>query len=107
MEATMIGLSEIKQWLKVDFDDDDSTIQSLIDSSRAIIKASTGVTKDFVTNNSSEELKSLYLMVQRMLINDLYSMRDTNNQVLIGLYTQLQAQYDIQKDSQIGDTNGI
>lgn len=96
----MITLSEVKLWLKIDFEDDDETLTGLINSSKAIIKSATGVPGDFIKTTDSQEmkdlyqeLKDLYLMVQRVIINDLYNMRDTENKSLISLYTQLEVTY--------------
>ncbi len=91
----MITLEEIKLWLKIDYDDEDTTLNSLISSSVAIIKSATGVSIDYIKDTDSEELKELYLMTQRVLINDLYNMRDTENNALISLYTQLETTYKV------------
>ena len=89
----MIGLEELKQWLKIDFEDDDATLEGLISASKAIIKSATGVAESFVSSTDSQEVKNLYLMIQRVLINDMYNMRDTENKALISLYTQLETTY--------------
>lgn len=89
----MITIEELKLWLKIDFEDEDNTLTGLINSSKAIIKSATGVPSEFMVTTDSQELKDLYLMVQRVIINDLYNMRDTENKSLISLYTQLEATY--------------
>lgn len=88
----MLPLSELKEWLRIDSNDDDLTLNSLIPASSLIIKQSTGVTAvDIQTNNEAQEL---YRTVQKIIITDLYENRDGSgkiNPVLISMYAQLQA----------------
>ena len=46
----MITLDEMKQWLRMDIDDDDELILNLIQTSKSSIEIATGVTKEFVRN---------------------------------------------------------
>lgn len=89
----MITIEELKLWLKIDFEDDDNTLTGLINASKAIIKSATGVPSEFMSTTDSQELKDLYLMIQRVLINDLHSRRDEDNKSLISLYMQLETAY--------------
>ena len=89
----MITLLQIKEWLRVDHDEDDNLIQSLIDSSTAIIQSATGIKKEYINTTKDERLKNLYLMVQRILITDIYNERDTENKALISYYIQLEVAY--------------
>lgn len=89
----MITLLQIKEWLRIDHDEEDSLIRSLIDGSTAIIQSATGIKKEYIESTTDERLKNLYLMVQRILITDLYSERDTENKALISYYIQLEVAY--------------
>ena len=94
----MITLEEVKEWLRIDADytEDDNLFNSLILSSQTIIKAATGVPKDFEDKLSIEdysEISELYKMVQRVLITDLFNEKSTENKALTSLYTQLELEY--------------
>lgn len=64
----LIKLNDAKIFLKVDYDDDDLTIESLIKASESYLKNATG--KEFTNNN---DLAVLYCKV---LINEWYNNRD-------------------------------
>lgn len=88
----MNDISEIKQWLKIDGDDDGLTLASLLIASKMIIKQSTGVLPEDVTENG--DALELYKLIQKIIITDLYENRTGNqkmNPVLISLCTQLEA----------------
>lgn len=63
----IVTLEEAKAWLKVDYEDEDSEIELLIDSAEAYLKNATG--REFDNTNS---LARLYC---RVLINDWYENR--------------------------------
>jgi len=63
----IVILDEAKAWLKVDYVEEDSDIQLLIDSSEAYLKNATG--KEF---NNTNPLAKLYC---RVLISDWYENR--------------------------------
>lgn len=63
----IVILEEAKAWLKVDYSDEDSEIQLLIDSAEAYLVNATGKTFD-----STNALAKLYC---RVLINDWYENR--------------------------------
>lgn len=104
----MITLEEIKEWIKIDFEDDDNSLSALIKTSEAMIKSATGVTVNFIKKfseisydiDTSEEIKQdindikdLYLMIQRILINNLYENKEAENKTVISLYIQLESSY--------------
>lgn len=63
----IVTLEEAKAWLKVDYNDEDTEIQLLIDSAEVYLKSSTG--KDF---DSTNFLAKLYC---RVLISDWFENR--------------------------------
>ncbi len=89
----MITLTEIKEWLRIFNDDEDVLIQSLVDSSVSIIRSATGISKIFIESTLDTDIKNLYLMVQRILITNLYNERDTENKALTSYYIQLELAY--------------
>jgi uncharacterized phage protein (predicted DNA packaging) len=64
----IVTLEEAKNWLRVDFSDDDATIQRLINAAEKYLKNATGKTFD-----SSNELAQLFCFV---LIADWYENRE-------------------------------
>lgn len=64
----IVTLEEAKEWLKVDFSDDDATIQRLINAAEKYLKNATGNTFD-----SSNELAQLFCLV---LVADWYENRE-------------------------------
>lgn len=92
-------LDEIKEWLRIDGEDEDVTLSSLLSSSRMMIKQATGITVDDVENN--QDAKELYKLVQKIIITNLYENRNGPEEInagLISLYIQLEA-YKMQIDS--------
>lgn len=99
----MITLDEIKLWLKIDFDDDDETLLALIKTSEAVIESATGVIPEFIMQNENSEnnnikknissLKELYLMIQRIIIKNLYDEKEIENKTVITFYLQLESTY--------------
>ena len=63
----IVTLSEAKSWLRVDYDDDDDDIQSLIDSGEAYLYNATGVSYD-----NTNPLAKLFC---RVLIKEWYEDR--------------------------------
>jgi len=88
----MVSLLEVKNWLKVDHDDDDNLIESLISVSKILIKQKTGVQETHIIGN--KEATELYKLVQNLLITDLYENRGGLPKIsstLISLLIQLEA----------------
>ncbi|MBS6504104.1 MAG: head-tail connector protein [Clostridium sp.] len=80
--------NKVREWIRLE-EGDDTTISSLIISSRAIIKKSTGITEE---KCKSEETKALYETIQKILINRLYENRELNKEIdsgLVGMYIAL------------------
>lgn len=87
-----ISTDEVKEWIRIDSDaEDTNTLPGLISTSKIIIKQSTGVTWDDV--NTDADASSLYKTLQKFIITDLYSNRTGSkfNPLLISLYSQLEA----------------
>ena len=83
-------LEEIKEWLRIDNDEEDRQLSSLILSARAIIKSATGVTREDVEENI--DALNLYKMIEKLEVSMIYegSLKDTTNKGLIALYMQLE-----------------
>lgn len=87
----MEDLIELKEWLRIDYPDDDLVLSSLLTASKFIIKQSTGIALEDVQTDS--EALELYKTVQKIIITNLYENRDGSSKispVLTGLYTQLE-----------------
>lgn len=89
----MLTLEELKAWLRIDFNDDDNELSSLLSISYATIEAATGITKDYVESHQSTTLSELYKMTQIILITDLYNNETSENKALTSFYLQLEAEY--------------
>ena len=94
----IITLEEAKEWLRIDYEEDNNLITSLIDTSKAMIKSATGVPDSFQSNENitADDLNSidrLYTMTQRIIITDLYNEKESENRALTSLYTQLELEY--------------
>lgn len=96
----MVTLEEVKDWLRIDFDEDDMQLKMLIDVSSSTIEIATGIKKDFLLK-ASDSLKDLYKIAQLIIITDLYNERDTENKALTSYYIQLKAMFNIE----MGDSN--
>lgn len=64
----IVSLDEVKNWLRIDFSDDDTLLSSLIGASETYLKNATGIEYD-----SSNHLAKLFCMV---LISDWYENRE-------------------------------
>lgn len=87
-----MNLSELKEWLKVDYDDEDNTLSSLLSASELIIKQATGVEISDV--QSDEKALALYNLIQKIIITNLNENRGEgikDNIGLTSLYMQLEA----------------
>lgn len=88
----MMDLEELKEWLRVDGVDDDITLDSLLLTSKILIRQSTGVELEDVQSNP--QALELYKTIQKIIITDLYENRDGSsklNPVLISLLIQLKS----------------
>lgn len=92
----MITLEEVKEWLRIDFDEDDSQLKMLIDVSSSTIEIATGVEKNFLLK-ASDSLKDLYKITQLIIITDLYNEKSTENKALTSYYIQLKAKYEMER----------
>lgn len=85
-------IAELKEWLRITWDyEDDNTLKPLLSASEMIIEQATGVKSDDLTD---EKAKSLYNLIQKMIITDLYENRtggNKDNPGLTSLYMQLES----------------
>jgi hypothetical protein len=85
-------LPELKEWLKITWDNEDTNIlQPLMSASEMIIEQATGVKSSDLTD---EKATALYNLIQKIIITDLYENRGGNgkdNPGLTSLYIQLEA----------------
>ncbi|MDV3428355.1 MAG: head-tail connector protein [Bacillota bacterium] len=85
-------LPELKEWLRITWDNEDTNIlQPLMSASEMIIEQATGVKSDNLTD---EKAKSLYNLIQKIVITDLYENRaggNKDNPGLTSLYMQLES----------------
>ncbi|MCB2310658.1 head-tail connector protein [Clostridium tagluense] len=85
-------LNELKEWLRVDGEDEDKTLSSLLLVSKSIIKLGTGlVQEDTVDDEAAAEL---YKLAQKIIITNFYEDRGApgkENVGLTSLYMQLEA----------------
>lgn len=86
-----MDLNDLKEWIRVDGEDKDKTLSSLLSSSKLIIKQATGITLDDVQDNP--DALNLYELVQKIVITNLYENRlgsEKENKGLTSLYMQLE-----------------
>ncbi|WP_048340938.1 MULTISPECIES: head-tail connector protein [Clostridium] len=80
----MVSLEEIKEWIRIDGDDEDKTLSSLISSSRFSIERFTGVSlKDI--KEAPEEAQELYKTLQKFIITDVYDNRSGGDKIPLGM----------------------
>lgn len=92
-------LNELKEWLKIDYEDEDTTLSSLLSASEMIIKQATGVELKDV--QADEKALKLYTLIQKIVTTGLHENRDgeaKENQGLTSLYIQLEA-YKLQQNA--------
>lgn len=89
----MLTLSELKEWLRIDFSEDDNLLLSLLNASCATIEIATGVSKDYVESCLEDTLVELYKMTQILLITDIYNNENGENKALTSYYIQLESEY--------------
>jgi len=85
------SLEEILEWLRIEgVEDEPNTIPSLLLASKMIIKQSTGLMPEDITDDP--EAVELYKLIQKMIVTDLYENRAGSklNSLLIGLCAQLE-----------------
>jgi uncharacterized phage protein (predicted DNA packaging) len=89
---TIVTLDEVKQWLRVDFIEDDELLTTLINAAEMYLKNATGITYD-----STNHLAKLFCMT---LISDWYENRemigkatDQTRPIIQSILTQLTYSY--------------
>jgi len=102
-----LNLDELRSWLRIDGDDEDTTTLSpLIFMSKSMIKESTGLQWNDV--KFDEDAAELYKIAQKIIISAMYENRtgpDKHSDYFISLCTQLEA-YKLKLNNQSGELNG-
>lgn len=91
-EDNAADLGELKEWLRIDDTDDDTTLKTLIISSRQTILNATNVSKEDISKD--KDAFALYKLLQKLIITDLYENRSGSanvSPIVIGYYAQLEA----------------
>ncbi|WMT19151.1 head-tail connector protein [Parageobacillus toebii] len=89
----IVSLDEVKNWLRIDFSEDDALLTTLISAAEEYLKNATGITYD-----SANHLAKLFCMT---LIADWYENRemigkatDQTRPIIQSILTQLSYAYD-------------
>jgi uncharacterized phage protein (predicted DNA packaging) len=101
-------LIEIKEWLRIDGEDEDNTLSSLLASSRAIIKQGTGLIKEDIKPDD-KDITELYKLAQKILITDLYENRtgSESNPGLISICMQLEVyKLKLIQEAELAESSG-
>lgn len=94
----MLTLAEVKNYLRIDYEDDDALLDSLISVADEYLKSA--ISKTY--NSDSERAKMLSLIV----IDDLYNQRGMNEKVS-GNVRKLVSDFSLQLKLESGVANGI
>lgn len=100
-----MDLEQLKEWLKIDYENEDDTLSSLLSASEMIIKQATGV--ELTDVQADGKAFNLYILVQRIIITNLYENRDSEGKENLGLtslYIQLET-YKLQQNSTVTSQN--
>lgn len=65
-------LDELKEYLRIDGEDEDTTLSSLLFAAKSYIKNGTGLTEDMIVKN---EIKELYNLCIKLLVSHWYENR--------------------------------
>lgn len=92
-------LNEIKEWLKVETDEEDVIISSLLSSAKANIESSTGIKEEYLKG----DLLNLYNLAIKVWVMFMYEYDSTNDRngnaienfekVMNGFYLKLEPEY--------------
>lgn len=89
----MLTLEQLRNYLKIDYYDEDYDLIDIINGSTILIEAATGVDVDKVQNCSNEKLKFLYTIVQKTVCKRLYDEQSTSGNILASRYLKLTTLY--------------
>lgn len=87
----MLTIYQLKEWLRIDGEDEDDTLSSLIATAEYITKSETGIAFEDVRDN--EKALAMYNTYLKIVINDLYENRSGSAKISplrISLSKQLQ-----------------
>lgn len=93
----MITLSQVKEWLRIDEDNDmdDNLLNSLIAVSESDIEMGTSVNKEYINNCDDEVLKNLYLMAQRIIITNRFNEKSVEDKAETSYMLKIEARYKV------------
>lgn len=89
----MLTLESAKSYLKIDFDDMDQDITSLIEEAKAVIFASTGILAKEIEKSNNDTLKNLYNITLKIVLKNLFDEKEINGARLRGFYLKLKPLY--------------
>lgn len=89
----MLTLEQLKAYLKIDYDDEDSDLTDILNGSIILIEGATGIDSDKIKNCNNEKLKFLYIIIQKTVCKRLYDEQSTSGNVLAGRYLKLTTMY--------------
>ena len=89
----MLTLESAKSYLKIDFDDMDQEIASLIMEAEAIVFASTGILAEEVDKSNNDTLKNLYNITVKIVLKNLFDEKEINGARLRAFYLKLKPLY--------------
>lgn len=93
----MINKDKVKEYIRIDEDDEDSLIEMLIEFSQEEIENSTGVTFDSGGNTKTYELAQLIIITDRYENRGSQGLEFRPNNMLSFLYTKLKyGDYNVQ-----------
>ncbi len=79
MKISALNLSEVKQWLRVDFDEDDALLTQIMEAAKSQLVGMTGLTEAAVCDIPEMGYAYLCLCQQMYDVRDLTVSKDTIN----------------------------
>lgn len=93
-------INELKEWLKIEYGDEDNLLSSLFISAKADIESSTGIKEEYLINENLQELYNMAIKVWVMFMYEYDPNSDKNGnsianfeRVMNGFYLKLEAEY--------------
>lgn len=79
MKISALSLSEVKQWLRIEYDEDDALVAQIMDAAKSQLVGMTGLTEETVCGISEMGYAFLCLCQQMYDVRDLTVGRDSIN----------------------------
>ena len=89
----MLTLESAKSYLKIDFDDMDQDIASLIEEAEAKIYTKTEKLAEEVDKSNNDTLKNLYNITVKIVLKNLFDEKEINGARLRAFYLKLKPLY--------------